>query len=76
LPGEPTRDEQRDLYKSFAGRDVADTFYYELFAGVRYAAIVVRVMNRLVDRGDLSGDQRLWLQNPASTCLDQLLESI
>ncbi len=76
LPGEPTREEQRDLYAGFAGRDVADTFYYELFAGVRYAAIVVRVMNRLVDRGDLGADQRLWLQNPASTCLDQLLESI
>ncbi|MBW2287070.1 MAG: phosphotransferase family protein [Deltaproteobacteria bacterium] len=75
LPGEPTRDEQRDLYAGFAGRDVADTFYYELFAAVRYAAIVVRVMNRLVDRGDLPGDQRLWLQNPASTCLEQLLES-
>jgi len=76
LPGEPTREEQRDLYEAFAGRDVADTFYYELFAGVRYAAIVVRVMNRLVARGTLGGDQRLWLQNPAATCLDQLLESI
>ena len=76
LPGEPTRDEQRELYAGFVGRDVADTFYYELFAGVRYAAIVVRVMNRMVERGDLPGDQRLWLQNPASTCLDQLLESI
>jgi aminoglycoside phosphotransferase (APT) family kinase protein len=76
LPGEPTREEQRDLYKAFAGREVADTFYYELFAGVRYAAIVVRVMNRLVERGTLDNDQLLWLQNPASTCLDQLLESI
>jgi len=76
LPGEPTRDEQRELYAGFAGREVADTFYYELFAGVRYAAIVVRVMNRLVDRGTLGGDQRLWLKNPASTCLDQLLEAI
>jgi aminoglycoside phosphotransferase (APT) family kinase protein len=76
LPGEPTREEQRDLYQGFAGRDVADPFYYELFAGVRYAAIVVRVMNRLVERGTLDGDQRLWLQNPASTCLDQLLDSI
>jgi aminoglycoside phosphotransferase (APT) family kinase protein len=76
LPGEPTREEQRTLYAGFAGRDVADTFYYELFAGVRYAAIVVRVMNRMVARGDLPADQRLWLQNPAATCLDQLLDSI
>jgi aminoglycoside phosphotransferase (APT) family kinase protein len=76
LPGEPTRDEQREIYAACAGRDVADNFYYELFAGVRYAAIVVRVMNRMVDRGDLPADQRLWLQNPAATCLDQLLVSI
>lgn len=74
LPGEPTREEQRDYYAACLGREVADPFYYELFAGVRYAAIVVRVMNRMVERGTLAPDQMLWLRNPAATCLDQLLE--
>jgi aminoglycoside phosphotransferase (APT) family kinase protein len=73
LPGELSRAEQRAHYAARLGREVGDTFYYELFAAVRYAAIVVRVMNRMVERGDLAADQRLWLQNPAATCLDQLL---
>jgi aminoglycoside phosphotransferase (APT) family kinase protein len=74
LPGEPTRDEQRDFYARCAGRPVADTRWYEIFAAARYCAIVVRVMNRSVARGELPADQRIWLDNPASTCLAQLLD--
>jgi len=76
LPGEPTREAQREHYAACLGREVGDTLYYELFAAARYAAIVVRVMNRMVARGDLPADQKLWLQNPAATCLDQVLELV
>jgi hypothetical protein len=31
-------------------------------------------MNRSVARGELPADQKIWLDNPASTCLAQLLE--
>lgn len=74
LPGEPTREEQRDLYASFAGRDVGDTYFHEVFAATRYTAIVVRVMNRLVARGDLPADNTIWLDNPATVCLVDLME--
>ncbi len=74
LPGEPTRDEQLAHYTRCAGRPVADTTWYEIFAAARYCAIVVRVMNRSVARGELPADQKIWLENPASTCLAQLLE--
>ena len=37
-------------------------------------AIVVRVMNRLVDRGDLPADQTIWLENPVVPCLAALME--
>jgi aminoglycoside phosphotransferase (APT) family kinase protein len=74
LPGEPTRDEQRAYYARCAGGPVADTTWYEIFGAVRYCAIVVRVMNRSVARGELPADQTIWLDNPASTCLAQLLE--
>jgi aminoglycoside phosphotransferase (APT) family kinase protein len=74
LPGEPTRDEQRAYYARCVGRPVADTTWYEIFGAVRYCAIVVRVMNRSVARGELPADQTIWLDNPASTCLAQLLE--
>ena len=73
LPGEPTRDEQRDHYASCLGRDVGDTTFYEVFAAVRYTAIVLRVMNRMVDRGLLPPDQTIWLDNPATVCLDMIL---
>jgi aminoglycoside phosphotransferase (APT) family kinase protein len=76
LAGEPTREEQRDHYVACLGREITDSYYYELFAAVRYAAIVVRVMNRMVERGTLDADQMLWLRNPAATCLDDLLGEI
>ena len=74
LPGEPTREKQRALYGQAAGQATPDTYYYEVFGGVRYAAIVVRVMNRLVDRGILPPDQTIWRENPAAVALKQLLE--
>jgi aminoglycoside phosphotransferase (APT) family kinase protein len=74
LPGEPTRQEQRAIYAEAAGIPVPDTYYYEVFGGVRYAAIVVRVMNRLVDRGVLPADQTIWRDNPAAVALSQLLD--
>jgi aminoglycoside phosphotransferase (APT) family kinase protein len=76
LPGEPTRDEQRALYEELSGRPVGDTSWYEVFAAARYAAIVVRVMNRLVDRGDLPADQTIWIDNPVVPCLRDLLEEV
>jgi aminoglycoside phosphotransferase (APT) family kinase protein len=74
LPGEPTRDEQRAFYARCAGRPIADTHWHEVFAAARYCAIVVRVMNRSVARGDLPADQTIWRDNPSSTCLAQLLD--
>lgn len=76
LPGEPTREEQRDFYASCSGREVGDTLWFEVFAAMRYSAIVVRVMNRTVDRGLLPPDQTIWLQNPAADCLRDLLELV
>ena len=73
LPGEPTREEQRAHYARCAGRDPGDTRFYEVFAAVRYSAIVVRVMNRAVARGFLPADQTIWLTNPASAALADLL---
>jgi aminoglycoside phosphotransferase (APT) family kinase protein len=74
LPGEPTREEQRELYLRHAKAPVGDTTWHEIFAAARYCAIVVRVMNRAVARGEMPKGQRIWLENPASTCLAQLLE--
>ena len=76
LPGEPTRAQQTAAYEAASGRSVGDTTWWEVFAATRYTAIVVRVMNRMVDRGHLPADQTIWLENPAAACLDHLLEEI
>jgi aminoglycoside phosphotransferase (APT) family kinase protein len=73
LEGEPTREEQRELYMAHAGVDVDDTLPWEVFAAARYAAIVVRVMNRMVARGHLPKEQTIWLENQAVDCLSALL---
>lgn len=74
LPGDLTRDEQRALYEQHVGRSVGDTTWFEVFAGARYAAIVVRVMNRMVARGDLPSDQTIWIDNPIVPCLIAVME--
>jgi len=76
LPGELTRDEQRARYASLSGREVGDTSWYEVFAAARYTAIVVRVMNRAVARGEMAADQTIWLDNPATACLINLMEEL
>ena len=76
LPGEPTRAEQTELYEQLTGFTVGDMSWYEVFAAARYAAIVVRVMNRLVDRGHMPADQTVWLDNPVVPCLEDLLATV
>lgn len=72
LDGEPDRDEQRRLYYAAAGLPPRDTSLHEIFAAARYSSIVVRVMNRLEQRGHLPPESTIWLENPASTCLEAL----
>jgi len=76
LEGEPTRDEQREMYAAAAGIAVPDTTFHEVFAAVRYTAIVVRVMNRTVARGLMPADQTIWLDNPSTVCLAGLLAEL
>jgi aminoglycoside phosphotransferase (APT) family kinase protein len=73
LEGEPTREVQSQLYFKAAGRTPVPTGWYEIFAAFRYSAIVVRVANRSVERGLMSADNNLWLENPATSCLRSLL---
>lgn len=73
LPGDPTREEQRERYFHHADRPLVDTSAHEVFAAARYCVIVVRVMNRLEQRGLLPADSTVWRENPATACLEQLL---
>ncbi len=72
LEGDPTRAEQLGMYEAASGRTVPDIRWWEICAATRYCAIVVRVMNRAVDRGLMPEDHTIWLENPAVTALEGL----
>lgn len=74
LPGDPNRDDQRQMYFDHAQRPIVDTAVHELFAAARYCVIVVRVMNRLEQRGLLPADSTVWRENPATECLQMILD--
>ncbi len=73
LAGEPTREEQQEIYEVAIGRSMGDMHWWQVFAAARYCAIVVRVMNRAEARGLLPEGNTIWLENPPATCLEQLL---
>jgi aminoglycoside phosphotransferase (APT) family kinase protein len=75
-PGDPTRADQLALYEAASGRRVPDALWFEICAAARYCAIVVRVMNRAVDRGLMPEDHTIWLENPASAALESLLSEL
>jgi len=74
LDGELSPDEVVAHYAAASGHEIADIGPWVLFAAARYAAIVVRVMNRMVARGELPADQTLYLE-PIAPVLRPLLES-
>jgi len=75
LDGEPTREEQAALYFELSSRTPEPLHWYEVFAAARYCAIVVRVMNRAVERGMMPADNQVWLENQATACLTDLMEA-
>jgi aminoglycoside phosphotransferase (APT) family kinase protein len=74
--GDPRRDEQLRMYEAASGRAVPDVRWFEICAAARYCAIVVRVMNRAVDRGLMPEDHTIWLENPASAALQSLMDEL
>lgn len=80
LEGEPTLEQQKEHYLAYAQSsggysNIPETniFYQEVFAAARYVAIVVRVMKRSVERGELPADNTFWRENPVVDCLEVLL---
>ena len=72
--GVPSLQQQVEHYCTVSRHEVADIGPWVLFAAARYAAIVVRIMNRWVDRGLLDADQTVYL-DPIAPVLKALLEA-
>ena len=76
LEGEPTLDQQRTLYAGITGRDPDVIRYFELFAALRYVAIITRMMNLYVETRVLPQDQTIWLDNPPCRVARDLLAEL
>lgn len=74
LEGEPDFADQVKMYERHSGREIQNIFWYEMLSAARYCAIVVRIMNRMVARGLMPEDNPYWLENPATTVTQELLD--
>ncbi|MEM7140076.1 MAG: phosphotransferase family protein [Actinomycetota bacterium] len=72
-PGSLSPEAQLERYVVASGREIGDIAPWVLFAAARYAAIVVRVMNRMVEREILPADQTIYL-DPIAPVLQPLLD--
>jgi aminoglycoside phosphotransferase (APT) family kinase protein len=72
-PGDPTRAAQREIYAEASRRDLGDLHWFEVLAGVKYSSIVVRVMNRAADRGEIGPNGDFWRHNMIVDCLTDVL---
>jgi len=73
LEGEPTRAEQRDFYAACSGREIADTHWYEVFAALRFAAVMIRNGDRMTGDGLIPVSMNMAIHNPGSQVLADLL---
>ncbi len=74
LEGEPTREEQRAMYAAKAGRACGDTHYFEVFAALRFAAVMIVNCDRMTAAGQLAASIPMAVHNPASQILAGLLD--
>jgi aminoglycoside phosphotransferase (APT) family kinase protein len=72
--GEPTREEQRRMYAAKSGRDLGDTHYFEVFAAMRFTAVMIVNCDRMTAGGKIPAQMQMALHNPASQVLADLLE--
>ena len=74
LDGEPTREDLVGLYAEALGRRPEGVWWQEVFGAARYCTIVVRVINRLEERGALPTGSDLYLAGGVTECLRMLLD--
>jgi aminoglycoside phosphotransferase (APT) family kinase protein len=74
LDGMPTRDEQKAYYTARASRRIDDTHYYEVFAAMRFAAVMIRNGDRFTESGRVPPEMNLAIHNPGTQVLADLLD--
>jgi aminoglycoside phosphotransferase (APT) family kinase protein len=73
LPGFPERDETIARWEGRVGRGAHDVAFWEAFAGFRFAAIMTRVAQQMMQAGVLPADSTFPVDNTASRMLARTL---
>jgi aminoglycoside phosphotransferase (APT) family kinase protein len=71
--GFPTRDETIERYSELLGRPMRHVEYYEVFAGFRFAVVMCRLTDLLIEGGMLEPDSDMGTNNLATQFTAQLL---
>ena len=74
LPGFPGRDETLARYAELTGRPVEHLRYYEVFAGFRFAVIMLRLAQQMLEYGRLPADSDFETNNTVTRLLAKLLD--
>ncbi len=74
LPGFPGRDETLARYAELTGRPVEHLSYYEVFAGFRFAVIMLRLAQQMLEYGRLPADSDFETNNTVTRLLAKLLD--
>jgi len=72
-PGFPTHEATVERYAELVGRPVRNLEYYEIFSGFRFAVIMCRLTDLLVESGQLPEDTDMGTNNLATQFTAQLL---
>jgi len=74
LPGFPSREASIARWESNTGLRADQLAYYEVFAGFRFAVIMIRVAQQLTDSGFLPADSRFETNNIVTRLLARMLD--
>ncbi|MFN8626471.1 MAG: phosphotransferase family protein [Candidatus Binatia bacterium] len=73
LDGIPTRAQQQEHYEAVSGRRVGNARYFEVFAAMRYATVLVRLGDRYAAAGRVPAEMNMAVDNVATQVLADLL---
>lgn len=71
--GLPSSDETLTRYASFSGSAIAHTRWFEVYGGLRFAVLMNRAGNMLIEAGALPADHTMAVNNPATQLLARMI---
>jgi hypothetical protein len=73
-PGFGSHEETIGRYEELLGRPMKDVFFYEVFSGFRFAVVMLRLADLLVDSDILPMESDMGTNNIATQLLTTMLE--